>query len=477
MAKGDFLEVGQITLRILQVSTTDGTGGAEKVAFNLHCAYRLRGYRTWLVVGRKYSNDADVLPLPNDSYRNPWVRGWFTLRDSCTPLEEKVYEVKSLNRLFHRLGRIGEPFRILNRWRGFEDFSFPGTRHLLDLLPERPDIIHCHNLHGGYFDLRVLPRLSRQVPVILTLHDAWLLTGHCAHSFDCERWKTGCGNCPDLTIPSAIKRDATKYNWQRKRDIYRKSRLYLATPSQWLMDKVRLSMAESATDYRVIPNGVNLSIFHPADNQHAARAELGLPQEANVLLFAANTIRDNIWKDYKTLRAAVSRLAENSKLKPPLLIALGDDSPPERVGEAQIHFVPFQQDSYTVSRYYQAADLYVHAARADTFPNTVLEALCCGTPVVATAVGGIPEQVKGLQVSFCKTGVYSPQEATGVLVPMGDATGMAEAIMTLLENEDLRQRLSKNAAKDARDRFDLNRQVEAYLSWYKELITYQFAKS
>jgi len=77
---------------------------------------------------------------------------------------------------------------------------------------------------------------------VLTLHDAWLLAGHYAHSFDCNYWKIGCGSCPDLSIYPVIRRDATAYNWQRKAEIYRTSRLYAFTPSQWLMDWVNQSM-------------------------------------------------------------------------------------------------------------------------------------------------------------------------------------------------------------------------------------------
>ena len=106
------------------------------------------------------------------------------------------------------------------------------------------------------------------MPTVLTLHDAWLLSGHCAHSFDCERWKTGCGECPDLTIEPAIRRDATADNWVRKRDIYARSRLYVATPSPWLMGRVEQSMLAPAVEQaRVIPNGVDLSVFRPADKR------------------------------------------------------------------------------------------------------------------------------------------------------------------------------------------------------------------
>ena len=96
---------------------------------------------------------------------------------------------------------------------------------MLDALPAPPDIIECHNLHGGYFDLRALPWLSRQAATVLVLHDAWLLSGHCAHSFDCDKWQTGCGACPDLSIEPALRRDGTAHNWTVKQGVYAQSRV------------------------------------------------------------------------------------------------------------------------------------------------------------------------------------------------------------------------------------------------------------
>jgi glycosyltransferase involved in cell wall biosynthesis len=109
-----------------------------------------------------------------------------------------------------------------------------------------------------------------------------------------------------------------------------------------------------------------------------------------------------------------------------------------------------------VARYYQAADVYVHAARADTFPNTVLEAQACGTPVVATAVGGIPEQVE--------------DGRSGYLVSAGDAPALAERLTQLLSDTELRGRMGIQAAEAARRRFDLSRQADAYLDWYRMLV-------
>jgi glycosyltransferase involved in cell wall biosynthesis len=235
------------------------------------------------------------------------------------------------------------------------------------------------------------------------------------------------------------------------------------------MDRVMQSiMVPSIVDARVIPNGVDLSIFHPADRR-AARAAADLPQEAVVLLVVANGIRCNTWKDYPTLRAAFARLGDGGHgAREVLVVVLGEAAPPERAGRVRIRFVPYQEDPTAVANFYQAADLYVHAARADTFPTTVLEALACGTPVVATAVGGIPEQVRSMTPGVKAGGTtFEIREATGVLVQPGDSESMAGHIENLLTNSPLRDRLAQNASRDARDRFGLDRQVDTYLDWYE----------
>ena len=177
--------------------------------------------------------------------------------------------------------------------------------------PEPVDVLHCHNLHGGYFDLRELARLSHALPTVLTLHDAWLLSGHCAHSFDCDRWRTGCGSCPDLTIYPPVLRDSTAPNWRRKRDIYSRSSLYVAAPCKWLMDRVDDSILSAAcVEKRVIPYGVDRSVFFPGDKA-TARAALGLPLGAHIVLHSGTGVRTSIWRDFELLRAAAQLTAED----------------------------------------------------------------------------------------------------------------------------------------------------------------------
>lgn len=452
------------TLSILQVNTYEQWGGAEAVARNLQRAYRQRGHGAFLAVGRRVTQDADALLIPNDVGRGPWYRFWngleTRLRSSDGPAGGELSSASVLGKL---AGRLAEPGRMIDAARGAECFRFPGTYRLPDLLPSPPDIVQAHNLHGNYFDLRALPWLSRQVPLVLTLHDSWLLSGHCGHSFDCDRWMTGCGQCPDLSIYPSIRRDGTASNWKRKRSIYARSRLHVASPSRWLLDRVERSMlAPAIAESRMIPNGVDLTIFQPKSRE-GARQRLGIPLAARVLLCAGSGIRDNRFKDYRTLLAAAAAVGEEADSSDLILIVLGDDQPPERVGRIQVRSVPFEPSAERVAEYYSASDLYLHAARAETFPLTIIEALACGTPVVATDVGGIPEQIKDLET-------HGASEATGVLVAAEDSEQLARAVLPLLRQPELARQLGDNAARDARDRFDLARQCDAYLDWFRVIL-------
>jgi glycosyltransferase involved in cell wall biosynthesis len=464
--------MGSGALNLLTVSIADRFGGAEQMAWELFRSYRARGHRSWMAVGEKHSDDPDVFALPRP-VPGPWFRLWRGVRHRLQALDDR-WPGRGAGRLATLTQDLGQPGKWYDRVRGYEDFRFPATYRLLGLCPEKPDVIHCHNLHNYYFDLRALPWLSRQAPVVLSLHDSWLLSGLCGHPFDCERWKTGCGRCPYLTVwqePAWSRRDATAANWRRKRAIFARSRLYVTTACRWLMRRVEQSVLTPAVmEAKVIPYGVDLAVFQPADRR-AVRAELGVPAEARVLFFVARGLAANPSKDYATLRAAVERLGARWSGAPLFLIARGEDLPAERLGSVHVRYVPWAPDPRDVVRYYQAADVYLHAARMDTFPLSVLEAQACGTPALATAVGGIPEQVRSLDAveGDASAPAHGADEATGVLVPPGEPDLLARSIERLLADEALRARLGQNAWRAVRERFDLQRQVSDYLQWYADI--------
>ena len=260
-------------MRIVQVSMLGNVGGAARVAWELADKINKLGHDSLLAVGYPTSNEIGnrVFEIDNDSHRNAWARGLYGL-----PRYLRRHKIRGSTAVLHAVMLIAEPMRFLRWQRGREDYDFPGSGKLLDALPDKPDVVHCHNLHSGYFDLRMLPELSSKMPVVLTLHDMWLITGHCAYSMECCRWQNECGECPDLERYPSIVRDATIRNLKVKKDILARSRLYVVTPSRWLMDAVESkgSILKPRLS-RVINNGIDLSIYRPADKNNA-RASLGL---------------------------------------------------------------------------------------------------------------------------------------------------------------------------------------------------------
>ncbi|MBI3427330.1 MAG: glycosyltransferase [Acidobacteria bacterium] len=435
-------------MRILQISTCDQAGGAEKVAYDLHTAYRQRSHQAHLAVGHKKLNDPDVSLINHNAYRPAWTRFW---RAQQLALCQKEIHVAPV--LAGWLADAAEPRAWWERTRGLENFDYPGAWHVLDLPPQRPQVVHAHNLHGKYFDLRALAALSQQVPTFVTLHDEWMLTGHCAYTFGSERWRTGCVDCPDLAINPALTRNTTAQNWRRKQRIYQQAKLYIAAPSRWLLAEALDSILHPALiETRHIPNGVALETFHPGDKQ-AARAALQLPQDADIALFVANSTVSNPFKDYATLEAAIECVAATRPPRETVFVNLGEAGMEKQIGNVTVRFVGYQREPQQVARFYQAADVYLHAARAENFPCTILEALACGTPVVATAVGGIPEQIS--------------EGITGFLVPIKDHAALAARVTELFADAAKRYRMGAAAVGHAHEYFSLDRQVAAYLDWYQ----------
>lgn len=413
---------------LLLVSPHDHQGGAARIAWYLFYGYRKMGYNSHFAVGKKSLEDSGITQVNHTDYMVP--RWWWKFR--------KAWDITL----------------------GIENFNFPGTLKIPSIPANRPDIIHVHNLQGKYFDLRALPEMTAQYPVLLTLHDTWMFSGHCAYFMDCQRWKEGCGNCPDLKRTPTIQRDATSYNWRRKREIYQKARFFVAAPSQWLIDEMKSSMMMPAVlDYRVVNNGVDTSIFKPADKA-TLRREKGISEDAFVLLYVVSSqMKVNLYKDYDTIFETLEILKVNAPAdKKIIFLGLGEGGETEITGNMEKRFIPYQHELKEIAKYYQLANLYLHAARAENFPNVILEALACGTPVVATDVGGIAEQIV--------------EGVTGHLVKPRGAKEMAEKIVALIQSPELLSQMSINAAEDAVKRFSIDRMLNDYLRYYEDMLAF-----
>ena len=436
-------------MKILVLSTYDQAGGAEKVAFDLCRSYRQHGHEVRLYVRYKRTQEPFVLEVDPYTQTTPWapLSRWLESRVRARPKFRGQY------RMVDALRRLALPRRWQHSWQGVEDFNYPYSWHLAKAVDGwQPDLIQAHNLHGDYFDLCALPHLSRQLPIVWTLHDTWAITGHCGYFMDCGRWRTGCGACPDLVRPPAVQRDRTAANWQRKREIYRQSRLAVSTPSRWLMNYVEKSMLHP-WQTRVIPNGVNLDIYHPGDRAQE-RALLGLPRDAFVIVFNAfSGAAANPYKDFQTVRTAVQHLKTKDAGGSWVLICIGGQAQPQ--DDPSIRYTGYLSDPQEVARYYRSANVLLHAANAESFGLIVTEAMACGIAVVATGVGGIPEQIVNGE--------------TGFVTPRGDSEAMAQQVLWLLCHPEERQRMGEAAAVHARQSFDLKTQAATFLAWFAEL--------
>lgn len=431
---------------ILQVSTSDTGGGAERVALDLHAEYRARELDASLALGMVTAGCAGCVEIPNDAYRSTLTRA--IVGRLPEPSSGAALRVRQLGRA------VAEPVRALRHLRGRDDFDYPATAHLAELVTPSPDVLHLHNVHGGYFDLGALPELSARTPTVVTLHDTWLLSGHCAYSLDCDQWLGGCGSCPYPANPPAMHRDASAANWRAKRDIMRRSRLHVVGPSRWILDEATRSiLAPAMVSTTLIRNGVDQTVFRPGDRK-AARASLGLPSDALVIMFAANSLT-NAYKDFPTLLAALPRVAERTA-RPVILLALGGKEPLPGLDERSVRLVPYTTDRTLLAEHLHAADVFVHATRADNYPLTTLEAQSCGVPVVVTDVGGAAETVV--------PGV------TGCTYPPGDTEALSRVLGELLGDDERRARMGDAALGHAAVHHSASRMADEYLGLYGRIL-------
>ncbi len=464
-------------MKILQVNTFDkARGGAAGSAWNLFEGYRNAGHKSWLAVGWKRSKDPDVFELPNDRYCSAWARTFRAIGRAARGME-----LPGGWRFMRMMDWLAEPGRQSRRAKGHEDFDYPASRCLLKLLPSTPDILHCHNLHGpegGYFDLRALPALSKSVPVILNLRDTWMLTGHCGYWLDCERWKSGCGNCPYLDLYPEIPRDATRENLAQKKDVYQQGNYFVTAPSQWLLDCVSDSVL-AGHPRKCIPNGIDTDTFSPGDKANA-RIICKLPQDEFIFLCASNNLTKHPIKDYPTIEKAFREFCVSTPHKATLLCMGGEENTTEFAPGKTIRQLGYISDPAELAVYYRAADLFVHSAKNEAFGKVVAEALACGTPVVATACGGISEQIRSMDIGLdWKPGpllnkpvrFYDTAEAHGILTPPGDAHAMARAFDFYYKSKFTRQRHGNNGASFAAANFALTKQIESFLEWYQEILS------
>ncbi|MCM8815769.1 MAG: glycosyltransferase, partial [Candidatus Omnitrophica bacterium] len=375
-----------------------------------------------------------------------------------------IYKIFSkLNQFYSRedflkkvLRQIERPGGIRKIFTGREKYNCLDVNTLIRIVGFTPDIIHFHNIRDNLLGPDLIKSAAVVFPVVITLHDLWLLTGKCIQPGRCNGWKNKCSNCHESWFPSRIIKRGIKNNLEEKIEIISKTKPYICVPSSWAAHMVKNSYIEKvATEIRTIHNGIDLSIYRPGDKT-GARKKLNLPDNKFVLLSSGRDLKTNRYKNFKAIKEVSFWLGHTSVDKKIIFLCLGDKGKTTYHGNLEMRFFPFTTNEIIVADMYRAADVYVHTGEYETWGLTVTEAMACGVPVVAFASGAVSEQII--------------DGKTGFLIKENNTEGMADTIIKLLENKELRESISEAAFKHAKENFDIKDTALKYIEFYKEIL-------
>ncbi len=312
-------------------------------------------------------------------------------------------------------------------------------------------VLQLHCIHGAFISYLGLPWLTAK-PTIYTMHDMWGFTGHCHYSYDCDRWKTGCGKCPYPDVPGVIKRDNTSIEWKMKNWAYNHSNLHIVTNSTWMTKMVKQSMLNHLPIHH-IPYGLDTEVFQPLDKEQC-RSQLGIPKGKKVLMFGAATIKDSR-KGGDLLLKALETLPASLKAETVIITMGSGKSLPDSVDIPAFNFGFVNEDSFKAVLY-SAADLFIFPTRNEAFGIVSTESMACGTPVVAFNVGGVPDAVR--------PGI------TGLLAERENVEELRDHIVQLLEDDALRLSMSSKCRAIAVEEYSLELYTQRYINLYHQVI-------
>lgn len=411
-------------MKALHINTDESRGGAARSANRLYAAQRIVGTDARMLVLRRSTRDPNVDSVP----------------------------LNRLQRLIRRrVIHLDRPSkRAYPEYRGGDWSTGRVSTPVLGYLERaRPDVVNLHWLGGGMLSVEALARI--RAPIVWTLHDMWAVTGGCHYAGSCVLYRTGCGSCPQLR--STQPRDISASTWERKRRSWRDLNLTIVTPSRWLADIVKESPILGGYRTEVIPNAIDTQVFRPF-NAAFARDVLRLPQDKTLILFGAQHIDDER-KGFAYLSKALALLPERDDVE----LVLFGVSQPALETNLKAHHVGTIDNDRLLALLYSAADVFVAPSVQDNLPNTVMEALTCGTPSVGFHIGGMPDLIDHQQ--------------SGYLARPLDAEDLAHGISWSLAN---RAALGEHARAEAVSRYDSMQIAARYVGLYTEIIGDRFGR-
>jgi glycosyltransferase involved in cell wall biosynthesis len=413
-------------MRPLILSTVDTEGGAGRAAYRLHCGLKKENdVSSQMLVSIKRGDDSEVL-APCTALS----RGLAYIRPGIDRLPLKVYPKRTTKEFSCQW----LPDKVLGR---IEEIQ--------------PDIVNIHWVCEGLASIRTLGSIN--YPTVWTLHDMWSFTGGCHYTADCTRYEERCGACPKLG--SDREWDLSRWVWKHKSSVWKNISPYIVTPSQWLADCVLRSSLLQGSQVKVIPYGIDLTVYRPT-GKTLARKLLNLPVEKTLLLFGAVNPTQDRRKGFHLLQPALQTLKAMGYSDSVELAIVGTSHVDETLNLGfKIHCLGILRDDLTLAVAYSAADVFIAPSLQDNLPNTVLEALACGTPCVAFDIGGMPDLID--------------HEINGFLAKPYEVESLANGIAWTMQS-DQTQQLGHHAREKAERAFPLQLQASRYQSLFEEVM-------
>lgn len=373
-------------MNIWHLSESDLLGGAARAAYRIHRALHAAGVDSRMHVARARSGD-------------PRVRGATTKLEKLVHLGRLEFEP-----LLMRLMQTANP-----------------VQHSAAVLPSQwpdriarsdADLVHLHWMGSMMLSVADIALVRR--PLIWTLHDMWAFCGAEHYATD-ERWQTG--YTADNRPAGETGLDLNRWTWNRKRRHWKRP-IQIVTPSRWLADCVRQSALMADWPVEVIPNALDTEAWSPI-NPQTARHLLGLPSTGPLLLFGAYDGAADPRKGFDLLAKALARL--RGQAPAPRLIVIGQTEPEAAPDLGYpIHYCGQLNDDLSLRVIYSAADAMLIPSRQDNLPNSGVESLACGTPVIAFNIGGLPDIVDHKQTGWLARPFDTEDLAQGIRWVLGD---------------------------------------------------------
>lgn len=370
---------------VLQLSTFHWEGGAGVAAARLHHALLKTGVDSQLMVSKMSGPGERTTGVADSPWKEKIAWGHFV----SERLQFLPYEIDATVR-----------FAFSPALAGTDISEHPLVR--------QASIIHLHWINFGFLSLKTLEKLfALGKPVIWTLHDMWSFTGGCHYSRGCDHYLSHCQYCPYLRSPG--KYDISFDQFEKKRSIYESASLTLVSPSNWLDHQVKIAGLTRGMPSLSIPNCIDTNFFKPADTREA-RIALGLPPDRKLILFAGANTQDPR-KGFVYFRQA---LAELDAIDMEVMI-FGKGRPEDfEQMPVKAHFLGKISDPKQMVNAYNAADMIIVPSLEDNLPNTIMEAMSCGTPAVGFNTGGIPEMIDHLDNGFVSVSRSAASIAEGI---------------------------------------------------------------